>query len=45
MGGVSYSQKKGINLSLNYQGWIPDDKNDYQNRLLFSMAYKYTCGF
>ena len=41
MGGVSYSPIKGINLSLNYQGWIPDDKNDYQNRLLFSMEYKF----
>jgi len=41
MGGVSYSPLKGINLSLYYQGWIPDNEIDYRNRLLFSMEYKF----
>lgn len=42
MGGISYSPVKGINLSLNYQGWIPDDENKKtQNNILFSMEYKF----
>ena len=40
MGGVSYSPVKGVQLSLNFQGWLPDNLLDYQNRLLFSMEYK-----
>ncbi|GAB4318374.1 MAG: hypothetical protein Kow00127_10400 [Bacteroidales bacterium] len=41
MGGVSYSPVKGVNLSLNYQGWLPDDNdNSPRNNVLFSMEYK-----
>jgi len=40
MGGVSYSPVKGVQLSLNYQAWLPDDDAKPQNRVLFSMEYK-----
>lgn len=40
MGGVSYSPVNGVYFSLNYQGWIPDNKSDYQHKLLLSMEYK-----
>jgi len=42
MVGVSYSPVKGVNLSLNYQGWISEDDEDTsQNRVLLSMEYKF----
>jgi len=42
MGGVSYSPVKGVNLSLNYQGWIADqEENPSDNNILFSMEYKF----
>ena len=42
IGGLSYSPLKGINLSLNYQGWMPDDgNNNLENNILFSMEYKF----
>jgi hypothetical protein len=41
MGGVSYSPVKGVQLSLNYQVWLPDDDVKSQNRVLFSMEYKF----
>jgi len=41
MGGVSYSPVKGVQLSLNYQAWLPDDDAKPQNRVLFSMEYKF----
>jgi hypothetical protein len=41
MGGVAYSPVKGVQLSLNYQGWLPDNEDDYQNRLLLSMEYRF----
>lgn len=40
MTGISYSPVMGINLSLNYQGWIPDSKNSKrENNVLFSMEF------
>lgn len=39
--GIAYSPLKGINLSLNYQGWNPDDKTDNINNVLLSMEYKF----
>ncbi|GAB4303604.1 MAG: hypothetical protein Kow0068_25840 [Marinilabiliales bacterium] len=41
IGGFSYTPVKGVQLSLNYQGWLPDDDNKSQNRILFSMEFKY----
>ena len=38
IGGVSYSPVKDVNLSINYQGWLPDN-NTSQNRILLSMAF------
>lgn len=40
--GVSHSPVKGVSLSLNYQGWLPDGSDDdYENKLLLSMEYKF----
>lgn len=42
--GVSYSPVKGVNVSLNYQGWLPDentDENADDTSILLSMAYKF----
>jgi len=42
IGGVSYSPIKEISLSLNYQGWMPDEgSNNVENNVLFSMEYKF----
>lgn len=42
MGGFSYSPVNRINLSLNYQGWIPDNKeNQQENSIRLSMEYKF----
>ncbi|MDZ7742169.1 MAG: hypothetical protein U5Q03_10555 [Bacteroidota bacterium] len=42
IGGISYSPVKGINLSLNYQGWLPDaENNKAENNILLSMEYKF----
>lgn len=42
MSGITYSPLEKINLSLNYQGWIPDDQDsDYENHVLMSMEYKF----
>jgi hypothetical protein len=39
--GVHFSPVKGINLSLNYQGWILEEKeNERQHHILFSFEYK-----
>lgn len=39
--GIHYSPLKGINLSLNYQGWIPEmDENELQHHILLSFEYK-----
>ncbi len=41
IGGICYSPVKGINVSMNYQGWIPDQKeNDTENKFLISIEYK-----
>lgn len=40
--GISHSPIKGINLSLNYQGWLADDDSQTnENRVLLSMEYKF----
>lgn len=40
--GISHSPIAGVNLSLNYQGWLPDkSSNAEENKLLFSMEYKF----
>jgi hypothetical protein len=42
VGGISHSPVKGINLSLNYQGWLPDEiSNQNKNSILLSMEYKF----
>jgi hypothetical protein len=42
MGGISYSPAKGVNVSLNYQGWLPDQSdNNHENNILMSMEYKF----
>jgi hypothetical protein len=39
--GLHFSPLKGINISLNYQGWQPDDPDtEMQHHLLFSFEYK-----
>jgi len=41
MTGISHSPIKGINISLNYQGWFPDETtNQNENSILISMEYK-----
>ncbi|MDX9908138.1 MAG: hypothetical protein RBS23_01660 [Mariniphaga sp.] len=41
MAGISHSPFKGVNLSLNYQGWLPDKVGNGDNNLvLFSMEFK-----
>ena len=42
IGGLSYCPVKGINLSVNYQGWLPSaENNKLENNILFSMEYKF----
>jgi len=42
MGGVSHSPVKGINISLNYQGWLPDESAiPNENSILLSMEYNF----
>ncbi|GEM_PF-294746 len=42
IGGLSYAPVKGINLSMNYQSWIPDaENNSQQNNILLSMEYTF----
>ncbi len=42
IGGVSYSPLQGINLSLNYQGWLADKSNNrVENHILFSTEFKF----
>lgn len=42
IGGISCSPVKGINLSLNYQVWIPKtESNTPENNILLSMEYKF----
>ncbi|MDA3891798.1 MAG: hypothetical protein PF517_09060 [Salinivirgaceae bacterium] len=42
IGGISHSPVKGVNLSLNYQGWLPDEtSNQHENSILLSMEYKF----
>lgn len=39
--GIHYNPVKGINLSLNYQGWNPENMDlAFQNHLLISFEYK-----
>ncbi|MGC8865469.1 MAG: hypothetical protein ACP5O2_07085 [Bacteroidales bacterium] len=39
--GIHFNPVKGVNLSLNYQGWKPKDNNlDFQNHILLSFEYK-----
>lgn len=39
--GIHYNPAKGINLSLNYQGWQPDDSDtQFQHHILVSFEYK-----
>ncbi|MCD6333624.1 MAG: hypothetical protein J7L89_10160 [Bacteroidales bacterium] len=41
-GGISCSPIKGLDFSLNYQGWIPDHSGEQvQNRIIFSTEYKF----
>ncbi|MBL7105070.1 MAG: hypothetical protein ISS18_12140 [Bacteroidales bacterium] len=40
--GFQYSPVKGVNLSLNYQGWIPDNNDlNFQNHVLLNFEYKF----
>lgn len=42
MGGLSYTPINGVKLSLNYQGWMPDEtSNQNENSILLSMEYKF----
>ena len=42
IGGISHSPVKGVNISLNYQGWLPDETtNSNENSILLSMEYKF----
>jgi len=42
IGGISHSPVKGVNISLNYQGWLPDKTtNPNENSILLSMEYKF----
>ncbi len=42
MGGISYSPVNGVKISLNYQGWLPDETtNQNENSILLSMEYKF----
>ena len=39
--GIHYNPVKGINVSLNYQGWQPDESDlDFQHHILLSFEYK-----
>jgi hypothetical protein len=41
MTGISHAPVKGVNISLNYQGWFPDETtNQSENSILISMVYK-----
>jgi hypothetical protein len=40
--GVSHSPIKGVNIALNYQGWIPDNSyTDSENNIRISMEFKF----
>lgn len=39
--GLSYTPVKGVNISLNYQGWLPEHKTNIVNSVLLSMSYKF----
>ena len=40
--GLHYKAVKGVNLSLNYQGWQPDNKNvNFQHHILLCFEYKF----
>ena len=40
--GFQYSPVKGVNISLNYQGWIPDNNDlNFQNYVLLDFEYKF----
>ncbi|MGQ1788134.1 MULTISPECIES: hypothetical protein [unclassified Saccharicrinis] len=40
--GVSHSPIKGVNIALNYQGWIADHRyTDSENNILISMEFKF----
>ncbi|MBU1013857.1 MAG: rhodanese-like domain-containing protein [Bacteroidetes bacterium] len=42
MGGISHSPVKGVNISLNYQGWLPNATEIQNvNNILLSMEYKF----
>lgn len=42
LGGVSYSPAGGVNLSLNYHGWLFDNKEtEDQHEIALSMEYKF----
>ena len=42
MTGISYSPVNGVNLSLNYQGWLTGEAtNQNHDRILLSMEYKF----
>ncbi len=41
MGGVSHSPINGVQLSFNYQGWLPKEGVKPQNWLMLSMEYKF----
>lgn len=39
--GIHYNPVKGVNISLNYQGWNPKDSSvDFQNHIVLSFEYK-----
>lgn len=39
--GAHYNPVKGVNISLNYQGWKPKDSSvDFQNHIVLSFEYK-----
>jgi len=39
--GINYSPTIGVNVSMNYQSWIPEDKAmETQNHILLSMEFK-----
>lgn len=42
IGGISHSPVKGVNISLNYQGWLSDEtSNQNENNILLKMEYKF----
>lgn len=42
IGGISHSPVKGVSISLNYQGWLPDETiNQNEHSILLSMEYKF----